>query len=67
MLTGETGAGKSIIVDAISLILGKRSEKRLIRKGQDAASVTAYLEFLINHIAINFAYENGFIINEEII
>ena len=67
VLTGETGAGKSIIVDAINLVLGKRSEKRLIRKGQDTASVTALFRLPKNHIAINFAYEKGFIIKEELI
>jgi len=67
VLTGETGAGKSIIVDAISLILGKRSERRLIRKGQEAANVTALFKIPHSHIAINFANENGFIIKEEII
>jgi len=67
VLTGETGAGKSIIIDAISLILGKRSERRLIRKGQDAGNVTALFKVPNNHIAINFANENGFIIKEEII
>ena len=40
-LTGETGAGKSILIDALGLILGKRSENRLIRKGQNLATVTA--------------------------
>ena len=67
VLTGETGAGKSIIVDAINLILGKRSEKRLIRKGQDAANVTALFKLSCNHNAIHFANDNGFIIKEEII
>ena len=52
VLTGETGAGKSIIIDAISLILGKRSERRLIRKGQNAANVTALFKLPNNHIAI---------------
>ncbi|MBT7076430.1 MAG: DNA repair protein RecN [Pelagibacterales bacterium] len=67
VLTGETGAGKSIIVDAINLILGKRSEKRLIRKGQDAANVTALFKLSCNHNAILFANDNGFITKEEII
>ena len=40
-LTGETGAGKSILLDALGLALGSRAEARLIRTGCDAASVTA--------------------------
>jgi DNA repair protein RecN (Recombination protein N) len=42
--TGETGAGKSIILDALGLALGQRSETRLIRQGCDKASVTAEFE-----------------------
>ncbi len=40
-LTGETGAGKSILLDALGLALGARSDSSLIRKGADQASVTA--------------------------
>lgn len=40
-LTGETGAGKSILVDAINLVLGGRASADLIRTGEDAASVEA--------------------------
>ncbi len=40
-LTGETGAGKSIILDALGLCLGGTAEKRFIRAGTDAASVIA--------------------------
>lgn len=40
-LTGETGAGKSILLDALGLALGARSETGLVRKGTDAATVTA--------------------------
>lgn len=39
VLTGETGAGKSILVDAISLLLGGRAQKELIRKGEERARV----------------------------
>ena len=46
VLTGETGAGKSIIVDAINLILGNRADKSLIKKGEKEATVSAL--FLIN-------------------
>jgi DNA repair protein RecN (Recombination protein N) len=40
-LTGETGAGKSILIDALSLLLGERADKTLIRTGADACSVEA--------------------------
>lgn len=40
-LTGETGAGKSIIIDAINAILGERTSKELIRNGSVTANVTA--------------------------
>jgi len=41
VLTGETGAGKSILLDALGLALGRRAETRLVRQGCDQASVTA--------------------------
>ncbi|MEM1196445.1 MAG: AAA family ATPase, partial [Pseudomonadota bacterium] len=45
VLTGETGAGKSILLDALGLILGDRAEARLVRSGEAKASVTASFEF----------------------
>jgi len=41
-LTGETGAGKSILVDAINLLLGSRASAEMIRTGQEEASVEAF-------------------------
>lgn len=41
VLTGETGAGKSIIIDAIHAVLGERTSKELVRTGSSAASVSA--------------------------
>lgn len=41
VLTGETGAGKSIVIDSINAVLGKRSSRGLIRSGADAAFVSA--------------------------
>ncbi len=41
VLTGETGAGKSIVIDAISAILGQRAYRDMIRTGADKASVSA--------------------------
>lgn len=45
VLTGETGAGKSILLDALGLILGDRADSGLVRAGEDQASVTATFEF----------------------
>ena len=44
VLTGETGAGKSIIVDSINAVLGERTSKELVRHGADHAFVSAYFE-----------------------
>lgn len=44
VLTGETGAGKSIVVDSINAILGERTSKELVRAGSDNAFVNAYFE-----------------------
>ena len=41
VLTGETGAGKSILLDSLGLVLGSRAETSLIRRGEDKLSVTA--------------------------
>lgn len=43
-VTGETGAGKSVIVGALKLVLGERAEKNLIRTGEDSCSVEAVFE-----------------------
>lgn len=50
-LTGETGAGKSILLDSLGLALGARSESKLIRKGADQAIVVAVFEAHANHPA----------------
>ena len=43
-LTGETGAGKSLLIDALSLALGSRSDNTLIRQGKNRADVTAVFD-----------------------
>ena len=48
-LTGETGAGKSILLDALGLALGMRADSGLVRSGQDAASVSAEIQLPFNH------------------
>ncbi|MBQ4297518.1 MAG: AAA family ATPase, partial [Clostridia bacterium] len=41
-LTGETGAGKSILVDSIGLLCGSRADRNMIRTGAEAALVSGY-------------------------
>ncbi|MBL4858606.1 MAG: DNA repair protein RecN, partial [Erythrobacter sp.] len=45
VLTGETGAGKSILLDSLGLVLGNRADSGLVRAGEDKASVSASFEF----------------------
>ena len=45
MITGETGAGKSILIGALGLLLGERADKSLIRAGADTCSAYAVFEF----------------------
>ena len=47
VLTGETGAGKSILLDALGLVLGNRADSGLVRAGEDRASVTASFDFAV--------------------
>lgn len=49
VLTGETGAGKSIIIDSIGLIMGARFSKELIRSGEENARVSALFTELTDH------------------
>ena len=50
ILTGETGAGKSILIDALSLILGERADYSIIKKGQDKLIVEGHFNFKNNKI-----------------
>jgi DNA repair protein RecN (Recombination protein N) len=49
VLTGETGAGKSIIIDALSLIVGGRGSSELVRYGCDKAEIEAMFELPVGH------------------
>lgn len=44
VLSGETGSGKSIIIDSLAFVLGERADKTLIKYGEEAAEVTALFE-----------------------
>ncbi len=64
VLTGETGAGKSIIIDSINAILGERTSKDLIRKGCDKASVSAVFSDLSDD-SKKMLIDNGYEVDEE--
>ena len=48
ILTGETGAGKSLIIDSISLLLGERASLEMIRNGEDKAVLTGLFTCSVN-------------------
>lgn len=59
-LTGETGAGKSILLDALGLALGMRADSGLVRNGAPQAMVSASFELPTGHPAIALIADNGF-------
>ena len=62
-LTGETGAGKSIIIDSLNLLLGSRADKELIRNGESRAEVTALFSELSEDICRDLE-EMGFLLED---
>jgi len=60
VLTGETGAGKSILLDALSLALGARGDASLVRHGTGQGTVTAVFSVPANHAARELIRQNGF-------
>ena len=66
VLTGETGAGKSIIIDAINAIMGQRTSKDIIRTGESSAFVSAQFED-INMSAQNALDELGFTLEDDVL
>jgi DNA repair protein RecN (Recombination protein N) len=67
ILTGETGAGKSILLDALSLALGARGDGALVRQGQPQGQVTAVFELPADHPAIALARERNIEADRELI
>ena len=60
VITGETGAGKSIILGALNLVLGERADRALIRSGEESCSVEAVFDVRKLRMPIkNFLEENG--------
>lgn len=59
VLTGETGAGKSVLLDSLSLALGGRGEASLVRRGADRLSVSASFSLPENHKVFEALQERG--------
>lgn len=64
VFTGETGSGKSVLIEAISLILGERATKDIIRKGQKSALVEGVFDISSNEALTNFLYSNNIYLDE---
>jgi len=59
VLTGETGAGKSILLDAFALALGGRGDAGLVRHGAEQGQVTAVFDVPKGHPAMAILFDNG--------
>ena len=67
VLTGETGAGKSILLDAFALALGARGDQSLVRHGQEQGQVSAMFELARNHPAQAILAEHGIPVEDPLI
>jgi len=67
VLTGETGAGKSILLDAFALALGARGDAALVRDGAEHGQVTAAFEIGDHHPARTLLADNGLSSEDELI
>ena len=66
VLTGETGAGKSIIIDSINAVLGERTSRDIIRTGAENAKVYAVFEDISNTV-VSVLAENGIDCEDDVI
>lgn len=67
IITGETGAGKSILIGALSLLLGERASTETVRKGAQKSYVEGIFSVGDNEKVKKFSIENDFDISEELI
>lgn len=66
-MTGETGAGKSILLDALGLAIGERAESRLVRQGASMADVTAVFDVPLGHPSQTVMLENQLPVEDDCI
>ncbi|MDP6351182.1 MAG: DNA repair protein RecN [Alphaproteobacteria bacterium] len=65
VLTGETGAGKSILLDALGLALGRRGDAALVRAGAERAVVSATFDIAARHTAQALLADRGLAVGDE--
>ncbi len=67
ILTGETGAGKSILLDAFALALGARGDATLVRSGAEQGQVTAVFELAADHAARSILAADDIAVDDQLI
>ena len=67
VLTGETGAGKSILLDAFSLAIGARGDASLVRRGAEQGQVTATFELSPGHPVLALLADNGIPVDDNVL
>lgn len=67
VLTGGTGAGKSLVIDSLNLLLGARAASELIRAGEDKASITGYFECQNPRLSATLSSLNIYSIDGELV
>ena len=67
VLTGETGAGKSILLDSLGFVLGKRGRTKLVRSGARQGEVSVEFNLEKNHRVWNILKLAGFEMDDELL
>lgn len=67
ILSGETGAGKSILLDCLGFVLGWRGQAGLVRQGAEQGEVTAWFDIQPNHPVVNILIDSGIKLDDELI
>jgi len=67
ILTGETGAGKTLIIEALNLLIGDRADSNLIRESKESLLVQGFFDFSNNLQVRDFLIKEGFIESEDLL
>lgn len=67
ILTGETGAGKTLIIEALNLLIGDRADSNLIRESEESLLVQGFFDFSNNLQVRDFLIKEGFIESEDLL